>query len=138
MTLWSCYAIGEFATGIYSQPETRAVIRDLRKQGASDATCLHTLASLAPEEWMAEAMWEEFKELPQTTVATMFDTWCQAAEAGKGWELRAEYPQSTMDFARNKQVRLVVDMSEDGVVLSISHVATRHAEWYRTAEAAIS
>ena len=109
MVFVACISIGEFATGAYNDPKTRALLMDMRLGGASDATCLHTLASLAEEGWMREAIWAEFNELPRTTLSQVLDTWAMAAKAGKTWEVSSEQPERTMEFARTKKVRLVAE-----------------------------
>ena len=134
----ACISIGEFATGAYNDPKTRALIMDTRLNGASDATCLHALASLAEEGWMREASWAEFNQLPRTTISQVLDTWTMAAKAGKTWAVSSEKPEQTMEFARTKKVRLVTEADDDGIRLVLSHVATRHAEWYRPEAAAFA
>ena len=127
----ACISIGEFATGAYNDPKTRSLIMDMRLNGASDTTCLHALASLAEEDWMREAIWAEFNQLPRTTITQVLDTWTMAAKAGKTWEVSSEEPERIMEFARTKKVRLVTETDDAGIRLVLSHVATRHAQWYR-------
>ena len=131
MVFVACISIGEFATGAYNDPKTRALLMDMRLGGASDASVWRHVASLAEEGWMREAIWAEFNELPRTTLSQVLDTWAMAVKAGKTWEVSSEQPERTMEFARTQKVRLVAETDDDGIRLILSHVATRHAEWYR-------
>ena len=50
--------------------------------------------------------------------------------------MTSEQPEQTMEFARSNKVRLVTEADDEGITLTLSHVATRHAQWYRVEGAA--
>jgi hypothetical protein len=71
----------------------------------------------------------ELEALPSATVFSIIEAWRLADQGRKPFELVSARPASAMDAARNRRVRLVVDVAEEGVRAEISHVASRHPTW---------
>src|SRR5690606_29932390 len=73
----------------------------------------------------------EYLELPEVMASLIVDSWRMADEAGKAWSFASIPPAEPLAFARSRKVRFVVDVDEDGVTLSVAHIAGRKAEWYQ-------
>jgi hypothetical protein len=75
------------------------------------------------------------RELPTNLVETIVSAWAMAAGAGKTFVLRSVVPTQPLDFARNRRVRIALDVEADGIVVSLSHIPGRHAAWAQPAPA---
>jgi hypothetical protein len=71
--------------------------------------------------------------MPDPMFQTIMTSWLAADGSGKSFELRSERPEKPLEFAHKGRVRLTVDYEEDRAVVSVSHVAGRHAQWYKPA-----
>ncbi|MEX2447098.1 MAG: hypothetical protein WD734_07130 [Dehalococcoidia bacterium] len=87
------------------------------------------LASRLPAD-QAEALRAEFAELPFWIGRSLTANWRLAREAGKRLELRSVPPRNLMAAARTRRVELSVAVDDDAVIVELSHVPARHAEWY--------
>ena len=47
----------------------------------------------------------------------------------KTFVLRSLPPAQPLDFARNRRVRIALDVEAEGIVVSLSHIPGRHAAW---------
>lgn len=103
--------------------------RRLKAAGASERDFVEAMCEVVPPG-VAEVIREEFAVLPALTLATLIDGWSLADAGGKEFEFVSVAPAEPVEFARKRRVRLTVDVEEDRVVVSLGHIATRHADWY--------
>ncbi len=132
-----CKTITETATEEFASESWREVAVDLMERGADAEAFVEAMAARM-EPGMASLFREEFHQLPSTLIGMIVDAWAMAEAAGKGFRVQSVPPASPLDFARNRRVRVAVDADDQGVVVSISHVPGRHAEWYQPVAAAAS
>ena len=125
-----CAEIGLHVTMLAATDDDRAGFIRLLESGAPQEAFVDAFtARCAPE--MARVVRDELDELPAHTVSTIVSAWAAAEGAGKRFELRSVVPDQPLAFARDRRVRLAVDADSEGIVVSISHIPGRHAEWYR-------
>jgi len=86
----------------------------------------------------AETLRQEFSELPHWLGRTITQHWAMAHAAGKRFELESVRPKDVLGAARDRRVELSVAVDDNAVVVHLSHVATRHADWYATAPLAVA
>ncbi len=123
-----CLAITERATDVLGSEEGRSLALELLERGAAPSAFVDALASQCDPD-TASLLREEMAELPSNLVETIVNSWVLAAAAGKSFQLRSVPPREPLDFARNRRVRLAVDVEDDGVIVSLSHIPGRHAAW---------
>lgn len=103
--------------------------RRLKAAGAGEREFVEAMCAAVPPA-IAEVIREEFAVLPALTLQTLIDGWSLADAGGKQFEFVSVPPSEPIEYARRKRVRLTVDVEEDRVVVSLGHIATRHADWY--------
>lgn len=124
-----CVELTARATTELETESGRTRVLDLLAANAPAEEFLREFVSrLEPAQ--AELTRREFAELPSSMVDTVIHTWAMAAAAGKTFQLRSIRPDRPVEFARAKRVRFQIDAEADRVVVSLSHVPGRHAEWY--------
>lgn len=134
MTALACYALTAHATSELNTDAGRTLIRDLLAAGASREALIEAFAGQAPAD-VAELIRYEFSQMPDPMFETIMASWLAADGSGKAFELRSVRPEKPLEYAHKGRVRLTVDYEEDRAVVSVSHVAGRHAEWYKPAAA---
>jgi hypothetical protein len=134
MSMFSCFALTSHTTAELGSDETRTWIRHLISEGASREALIEAFAGQA-DPAIAELVRYEFSEMPDPMFQTIMASWLAADGSGKSFELRSERPEKPLEFAHKGRVRLTVDYEEDRAVVSVSHVAGRHAQWYKPAVA---
>ena len=132
MAFTSCNMIALRVTAELGADDGVGAARRLLARGAEPAEFIEELARRCEPE-LAEVLREEFKELPRTLVETVIHSWLLAESAGKPFTLESRVPDRPLEFARRSRVRFTVDVQDDGVTVSLSHVPGRHADWYRPA-----
>ena len=83
----------------------------------------------APET--AETMQGEYQVMPTLLPYLLVESWRLANESGKTWEFTSLQPDRPIEFARNRKVRFVVDVDENGVSFGVAHVHGYKADWYQ-------
>jgi hypothetical protein len=121
-------------TKSFSDPDVCTRIRELRAAGASAADYEAALLAPMPPE-VAEQAIAELREMPSLTLMALVDAWSMADSAGKAFRVVSERPNRPLEYARKQQVTLAFHSDRDGVTVGVSHVAGRHADWYRKAAA---
>ncbi len=134
MSLTGCYTLTGFTTSELQADETRGLVRELLARGASREDLIGAFAAQAPAD-IAELIRLEFAEMPDPMFQTIMTSWLAADGSGKGFELRSVAPEKPLEYAHRGRVRLTVDYEEDRAIVSVSHVAGHHAEWYKPAVA---
>lgn len=134
MSVSGCRRVTAFLTELFEQPEIADQLRSLRASGATRDQYIDLMAGSAESE-MAGLIRDEFGSLPPLAVTTLVDAWAMADFAGKTLEVASVSPDEPMVFARNRRVRITIDAEEDRVTVGISHIPSRHAEWYAGARA---
>jgi hypothetical protein len=134
MSVTGCYTLTAHTTSELNSGSGRTLIRDLLAQGASREALIEAFAGQAPAE-IAELIRYEFSQMPDPMFETIMASWLAADGSGKAFELRSVQPEKPLEYAHKGRVRLTVDYEEDRAVVSVSHVAGRHADWYKPAEA---
>jgi hypothetical protein len=130
MSTFACYALTQHTTEELNSDEGRDWIRRLLREGASREVIIEAFASQS-EPGLAELVRTEFREMPDPMFQTIMASWLAADGSGKSFEIRSERPERPLEFAHRSRVRLTVDYEEDRAVVSVSHVAGRHAQWYK-------
>ncbi|MCA9628307.1 MAG: hypothetical protein KC766_11600, partial [Myxococcales bacterium] len=74
----------------------------------------------APET--AETMQGEYEVMPTLLPYLLVESWRLANESGKTWAFTSPQPDRPIEFARNRKVRFVVDVDENGVSFGVAHV----------------
>ena len=83
----------------------------------------------APET--AKEMQDEYEVMPTLLPYLLVESWRLANESGKTWEFTSLQPDRPIEFARNRKVRFVVDVDENGVSFGVAHVHGYKADWYQ-------
>ena len=68
-------------------------------------------------------------ELPAAAVLGILAAWQTADTGGVPFVFESLRPESPIDLARRRSVRLVIDVDEAGVHAGLSHIPTRHPTW---------
>ena len=84
---------------------------------------------------VGEDMQEEYAVMPTLLPYLLVESWRLANEAGKTWEFTSLPVERPIEFARNRKVRFVVDVDENGVSFGVGHVHGYKADWYQPANA---
>jgi hypothetical protein len=124
-----CRPTGLALTEMLAAPEVRKTMRALRASGATRDEYVEAIIGFADPD-VAATIREEFGVLPGLTVSIIVDAWALADAAGKRFEVTSVPPDEPIRFARNRRVRITVDVEDEIVTVALSHVATRHADWY--------
>ena len=124
-----CEELGWWLTSAMNTPEVADILRQLRAGHAPLKAVVAALATAAPRA-LAQQIEAEFAELPRTTMAIIIDAWAMANEGGRRFEVRSVRPDRPVEFARKSRVRVAVEAEDDGVTVLVSHIASRHADWY--------
>ena len=125
---FGCYAITEIGTAIMNSPEGRAEMSRMYELGATPIEYIDFIASQCDAKNEA-LMYEEFGELPASTIKMVIDAWALAVKAGKPFAINSVLTDEPVEFARARRTRLVVDIEDEGVIVSLLHFPGRHAEW---------
>lgn len=132
MSVLNCYALTERTTNELNSDEGREWIRRLLNEGATREELIEAFAQQSAPG-LADLIRLEFTEMPDPMFQTIMASWLAADGSGRAFELRSEPPQRPLEFARRGRVRLTVDYEEDRAIVSVSHVAGHHAQWYKPA-----
>lgn len=130
MTETNCFEAVKQITEILMSVDGAARFRCLLAENAPAQTYIETFAGLCDSE-MGDVVRDEFEALPANVVPVILQAWAMADEAGKEFAIHSIRPEVPLEFARRNKVRLGIETDDDGVLVFISHVPTRHAEWYR-------
>ncbi len=104
-------------------------IRQMVKEGASPGEVMRAaMDQLEPE--LAKEMYAESLELPRAFAGTIVKAWMTADRDGKRFALRSVDPTDVEEFTEKRRVRFVLDYEEDGITMTLTHVAGVHATWY--------
>ena len=125
----ACIESGWYMTKAFEDAEIQEAVRKLRAENASPEAFVEMFASDAPAE-VADNLRAEFRELPEITLVCMIESWAMAARAGKRFSVESLRPEKPLVFARHRRVRVTVEADDDQVRVILSHVASRHAQWY--------
>ena len=116
----SCYAITEIGTAIMNSPEGRAEISRMYERGATPVEYIDFIAGQCDPKNEA-LMYEEFGELPASTIKMVIDAWALAVKAAKPFAINSVLTDEPVEFARARRTRLVVDIEDEGVIVSLLH-----------------
>ncbi len=132
MSVSGCRPSALFLTGFFADQEAVKSLRRLQSIGATRDEYIELMARHADPS-IATVIREEFAVLPKVALSTLIDAWAMADAAGKPFEVLSLPPEEPVRFARNRLVRITIDVGEEAVRVALSHVPTRHAEWYAAA-----
>lgn len=130
MSTFNCYALTQRTTEELNSDEGRQWIRRLINEGATREELIEAFATQSAPG-LADLVRLEFSEMPNPMFETIMASWLAADGSGRAFELRSERPEKPLEFAHRGRVRLTVDYEEDRAVVSVSHVAGHHAQWYK-------
>lgn len=130
MTWIGCEETMGWLSRAFAEPEIQGRLRELREQRSEAGDYIAALAEVA-EEGQRATLIEEFRQLPAFTVTAIIEAWAMADSASRPFTLASVKPERPLEAARKKQVTLSFASDEKGVTVGLSHVATRHAEWYQ-------
>jgi hypothetical protein len=119
---------------IYENETAREAMRELRARNAEPSEYVEALAAFASPE-VAPTIRREFLELPALTISVIMEAWHLADSHDKPFEVHSVRPERAIEFARTRRVRVAVEAEADVARVEISHIPTRHAEWYAPASA---
>ncbi len=105
-----------------------ARVREEMGEGAPAASLVRAIARDLPEQ-VRSRVERELGELPAAAVLGILAAWQTADSAHKPFVFESVRPESPIDLARRRGVRLTVDIDEDGVHAGLSHIPTRHPTW---------
>jgi hypothetical protein len=129
MTYIGCEEAVWWLTTASKDDGIRVRLRELALRGATTEEFIEAVvAGMEPEA--ASVALHELSELPALTTSTLIQAWIAADRADKEFEVRAAKPERPLDYARHRRVSLAVDMDDVGVVITVRHIANRHAPWY--------
>jgi len=129
LSLSGCASLTETATQVL-RSSGAGEARRLFESGSRPADYVQALARFCDPE-TRDLLLEEFGELPATLVDTVIGAWLLAERSEKAFTLRSSAPERPLDFARSRRTRFTIDVEDDGVVVTLSHVPGRHAAWAR-------
>ncbi len=129
MSICDCGIITNYLTELLARPEIGTTLRAYRASGATRDQYVDLMAEHATPE-MARLVRAEFAVLPAVAVTTLVDAWAMADFGGKSLEVASVAPDSPLEFAHNRRVRITIDAEDDRVSVAISHLPNRHAGWY--------
>jgi hypothetical protein len=132
MTWVACIDTVWWLTNAVKDSTVKAKLRDLHAAHASADEYIEAIVSIMEPEVAAVAT-RELRELPALTTRTFVEAWAMADAAGKDFAVFSERPEKPIAFARDRRVSLLLDMDNDGVKVTISHISKRHADWYSPA-----
>lgn len=132
MSLSGCRPAALHLTEFFADAEVKKTLRTLRAIGATREDYIELMSRHA-DPTVAAVIREEFAVLPKIALSTLLDAWDLADAAGKPFEVVSLAPDEPIRFARHRQVRITIDVAEDAVRTGLSHIPTRHAEWYAAA-----
>ncbi|MDA0364792.1 MAG: hypothetical protein O3B31_02170 [Chloroflexi bacterium] len=130
MSYGPCYTLTQRTTEEFNSDHGREWIRRLLHDGASREELIEAFATQSAPE-LADLVRLEFSEMPDPMFQTIMASWLAADGSGRAFELRSERPEKPLEFAHRRRVRLTVDYEEDRAIVSVSHVAGHHAQWYK-------
>jgi hypothetical protein len=134
MSWTGCEESTWWVTWALRQEETQARVVRAVDAGAPASIIIDRVVS-GLDDRVAGIVREELEALPSATVLSIIDAWRLAAAGCKPFELASARPERPIEAARSRRVRLVVDVTEEGVRAEISHVASRHPTWQLSATA---
>jgi hypothetical protein len=129
MAISSCRDTVSWVTEVFGTPDVARRLRELRSAHATAPEFVEAIASLSHPA-IAGTIREEFGQLPAATVMTVIEAWAMADAGNKPFEMVSVRPEEPVAFARSRRVRVTVDAEEDAVRVFLSHIPTRHADWY--------
>ncbi len=132
MAATACAYMMNWATELFQKDEVAEVMAGLRDAHASPAEFVDAVSAYA-DPHTADLLREEFAELPPITITMMLEAWSMARQGGRELRMESVIPDEPFTFARNRRVRVSVEAEEDAVRVLLSHIPTRHAEWYAPA-----
>lgn len=111
--------------------ENDAVCTRVRAEMAHGAPAPQLVRAIALDlpDTVKDRVERELGELPAAAVLGILAAWQTADSAKKPFVFESVRPDSPIDLARRRSVRLIVDIDESGVHAGLSHVPTRHPTW---------
>lgn len=130
MSIPHCSRITNHVTQISTDAEFQARMRELAGRAYTSAEVTDLLCDFLPYE-VATELRAEYHELPSIMAEMIVGSWKMADEAAMPWTFQSMVPAEPIAFARKRRVQFLVDVDEEGVTLSVAHIAGRKAEWYQ-------
>ena len=103
---------------------------ELGTRPVDGAEVCELLASYLDEDAAADLR-AEFAELPSITGAQIVMAFSLADAGGRAFAFDSVAPEGPLTFARQRQVRFILDVTAERVTLGVAHVAGRKAQWYQ-------
>jgi hypothetical protein len=104
----------------------------LKARSASHSDYFDLMARNAAPD-VAATLRAEFAELPPLALSTLVDACALAHASGRPLEVVSVGPDGPIEFARQRRVRITIDVEEERIRIALSHVASHHATWYAAA-----
>lgn len=103
-------------------------VREEMEQGSPAPALVRAIARDLPPQ-VKDRVERELGELPAAADLGILAAWQTADSAQKPFVFESVRPESPVDLARRRGVRLTVDIDEDGVHAGLSHIPSRHPTW---------
>lgn len=103
-------------------------VREGLEQGSPAPSLVRAIARDLPPQ-VKDRVERELGELQAAAVLGILAAWQTADSAHKPFVFGPYGPDSPIDLARRRSVRLTVDIDEDGVHAGLSHIPSRHPTW---------
>ena len=102
--------------------------RDLRALVEAPRLNLPAVADLFGQHdaEFGELLRSEFNELPSYVPWAVLRAWLDAMDSGVDFEMESVAPETPIEDARRRRVRVTTNLEADRVVVSLSHVPSRH------------
>ena len=134
MSWTGCEESTWWITWALRQEDTQARVAEAVDAGLPASTVVARIVE-GMEPRVAGIVREELEALPSATVLSIIDAWRLAAAGGKPFNLYSARPDRPLEAARDRRVRVVIDIDEGGVHAEISHIPSRHPTWHLSAAA---
>jgi len=130
MSSGHCRLLTSETMNLMASEELGQKLRELAGREYTHAEVAELLGAYhAPET--AQEMQDEYQVMPTLLPYLLVESWRLANESGKTWEFTSLQPDRPIEFARNRKVRFVVDVDENGVSFGVAHVHGYKADWYQ-------
>ncbi len=130
MSSGHCRLLTSETMNLMASEELGEKLRELAGREYTHAEVAELLGAYhAPET--AQEMQDEYQVMPTLLPYLLVESWRLANESGKTWEFTSLQPDRPIEFARNRKVRFVVDVDENGVSFGVAHVHGYKADWYQ-------
>ncbi len=127
MTWTGCEEFGLWFSAHSASEPVRSLIEAKLAAGAGPREIALLLAGQV--EGLHPRVTEELESLPQAGLQAIVDAWLLALRADKPFELRSVRPDRPLEMARSRSFQVTLDLAEEAVGVTVSHIPSRHPTW---------